>query len=254
MADVLPERREFKYLVPTRRIDAIRKAASGACDPDCFAGPDGTYRIRSLYLDTDDLRLFKANEREAPDRFKARIRSYPASPMAPVFFEVKRRTLDIIRKARAPVPTHTWRNYLHLTGSRLEDPTLNAQLERFQTLQWMHDLRPKVLVEYRREAYASRIEDYARVTIDSQICCQRANGYDLSAQPNQWRFVDHRWQTLTAEPVCVVELKFANAPPRWMVELVRSLELTRYAFSKYCFSMTAQAHQPIAHGVQAGWR
>ncbi|HCP45719.1 MAG TPA: hypothetical protein DIU15_06740, partial [Deltaproteobacteria bacterium] len=64
----IPLRREFKYLVAREQISALRAGLQGLCRRDPHSGPDGTYRLRSLYLDTPDLRLFHANEREAVRR------------------------------------------------------------------------------------------------------------------------------------------------------------------------------------------
>ena len=55
------ERREFKYLVHPSRIPAIRRALQGWCVLDRHAQSNRLYAIRSLYLDTPDLRLAKAN-------------------------------------------------------------------------------------------------------------------------------------------------------------------------------------------------
>ena len=102
-----------------------------------------------------------------------------------------------------------------------------------------HDLRPVTLVQYRREAWVSRFDEYARVSIDTRIECQEAHELDLSARPGGWRPIDDPLPTWTPGSVTVVELKFADAIPRWMMGLVQRLDLLRHAFSKYCYSMTA---------------
>jgi len=229
----LLERREFKYLVPRRQIPALRQAISGACTLDSFAQDGGRYTVRSLYYDTQDLRLFWANEREEPDRFKMRVRCYPGTE-APVFLEVKRRTLDIISKARHGIPRVTWLDHLSLSA-----PKQGPRHERFVSLLHTYQLQPRILVQYQREAYFSELEDYARVSIDTHIECQEMTHASLEAPDTRWRPIDHRLQTLTAEPVAVVELKFSNAAPRWMVNLVQRLDLIRRAFSKYCYGIRA---------------
>jgi hypothetical protein len=100
----------------------------------------------------------------------------------------------------------------------------------------------------------STTEDYARVSIDSRVCCQSTEAFDLSAHPSRWRFVDHSAQTNTLEPVYVLELKFANTPPRWMVNIVRQLDLNRYSFSKYCYSISAINRRPTLRGASVRWR
>ncbi|HMY19776.1 MAG TPA: VTC domain-containing protein, partial [Polyangium sp.] len=51
--DEIIERYEYKYLVPDSVVPAIRNAVKTTSKIDRYAGPDGTYRIRSLYFDTD---------------------------------------------------------------------------------------------------------------------------------------------------------------------------------------------------------
>ncbi len=236
------ERREFKYLVPPEGIAALRRLLRRVASPDAHAGPDGTYLIRSLYLDTSDLRLYRANDREAPERFKARIRCYPGSAdPRRAFYEIKRRTLDVIRKTRFAAPRGWAKLPLAATlWHQADDPSW----ERFATLVHTYGLTPKVLVQYRREAWMSELDDYARVSIDRAITYQPMLGWSLEAPPSGWTGLDHASVTWTRAPVAVVELKFANAPPRWMLELVGSLELIRHSFSKYGYSMTAWKTPP----------
>ena len=232
----VPARREYKYLVPLQLLPALRAGIRGLCDRDRFSGPDGTYLIRSLYLDTPAMHLYHANEREAPVRFKARIRSYPGADKALVFVEIKNRDGDVVRKARAPLRPDQWQDVVRRgyknTGLSGKD------LGEFLSKVGRYDLRPVVLVQYRREAWASRFDDYARVSIDTEIVCQAAHRLDLSAH-KEWRPVDHPLQTITTESPCVVELKFAERVPAWMVQVVRHLDLLRASFSKYCYSMFA---------------
>ena len=240
-------RREFKYYLDSSMVPTIRDHLRGIARRDPFAGADGTYHVRSLYLDTRDLRLYQANDDELGSRFKVRIRCYPDTPSAPAFLEIKRRTGDIISKTRLRVRRERWADGL---VPHAPAPT-DAAVQRFADLVALHRLQPSVLVEYRREAYQSELEHYARVSIDSQITCQRARRWTLDATDRGWRSVDHAVRTETLGSVAVLELKFADAPPYWMVDLVRRLDLMRFAFSKYCFSVDAQRDLPTRRVVRA---
>lgn len=237
------ERREFKYLLPAARIGQLRAAMEGIARHDPYADAQGTYVIRSLYLDSPDLKLFDANTHETGDRFKVRVRCYPGAS-APVFLEVKRRSGDVILKTRIRVPAESW-------PGLLRDPGPSPKVRAFVDLCERHDLRPTALVEYRREAWASDIDDYARVTFDTRISAAQAEGWDLDPSRPCWRPIDHPAATLTWEPVGVVELKFAGPAPVWMHRMVSRMELTRYAFSKYCNGVNgllspADRRQPVA--------
>jgi hypothetical protein len=239
------ERREFKYLLPMRRADELRRAMEGIARRDPYAGPDGSYLIRSLYLDTPDLRLYEANDREAGNRFKVRVRCYPGA-QAPVFLEVKRRDGDVILKTRIKVPQERWPDVLR-------DPGSSRGAQAFADLCDRHDLRPTVLVEYSREAWASDLDDYARVTLDRAVCAAAPDGWQLDPPGLSWRPIDHPMLTATWEPVAIVELKFAGAPPVWMHRMVARLELFRYSYSKYCTAVRALARPADRREPVAAW-
>lgn len=244
MSEII-ERYEYKYLVPNSLVPSIRAAVRTTSKIDRYAGPDGTYRIRSLYFDTDKFDLYWANEREQADRFKLRARMYPGKT-SPVFLEVKRRVLDVIIKTRAAIPAKIWREVLAGHDAALDSlpPHIRSGALKFLAPYHRHHAKPVILVEYEREAYISDVDSYARLTFDRKICAQMQEELDLEAIPNRWRFIDHRAQTRTQEPVSVLEMKFERRPPRWMVALVQRLDLFRYSFSKYCYGVTAELTLP----------
>lgn len=248
------ERREFKYLVPKHVLPRLRSAISATCVPDRYAGPDGTYRIRSLYLDTPRYDLFHANAREAPERFKARVRCYPDG-LSPVFLEIKKRVLDTIVKTRAPVPPDRW---VEIVEARLPTGEGDSRLhggrarERFLALAHTYQLRPVILVEYVREAYVSTVDAYARATFDTRITCQARHSLDLAADSRRWRVVPHPGRTVLEPAYAVVELKFGRTAPEWMGALVRRFDLMRHSFSKYGHSLCAELALPTLRVATAG--
>ena len=250
-SDRVPRRREFKYLLPRERLPELRTHLRAVCDPDPNAGPDGTYTARSLYFDAPDLRLFHANEAEAPRRFKARVRGYPDSPGSPVFVELKHRDGDVISKVRARLPADRLEAALSPGGGFDASPELGAFL--FQMVR--HDLRPVMLVQYRREAWMSRVEDYARVSIDSRVETQATRRTSLDAARGAWRGIDHALMTWTPASSCIVELKWADSAPRWILALVQSMGLLRASFSKYCYGMQslAEDHFRDYRRAQSRW-
>jgi SPX domain protein involved in polyphosphate accumulation len=246
--DEIPPRREFKYLVDRDRIPALRAAIAPFCRLDAHAKEGRGYRLRSLYFDAPDLRLFHANEREAVSRFKARVRCYPdAGASSPVFAEIKFRDGDVIRKTRTRLPQDDWARGLRAGGG--------VPLGPFVARMHQHDLRPVVLVEYHREAWVSEVDEYARVTIDRTIQCQAMSRLSLEAHPGRWRTIDHPLLTWTRESPCVLELKWAECAPLWMVQVVQNLDLLRHSFSKYSNSMLslAEDHFRDSREAQSAW-
>lgn len=256
-AEQLNERREYKYLLPPHKVEQVRTVAHAICQADPYAGPDGLYTIRSLYFDTDDLHLFRANTREAVDRFKVRVRNYPATgPTGPIFFEVKQRVSDVIRKTRGMVKASQWKQLLEEPSSlfRLDiGAKYRTAVERFVTLVHTYQLRPVMLVEYDREAYFSTVDEYARMTFDLRIRCQTRDHLDLDAENALWRHIDNPIRTRTQHPMTLLELKFGGSPPRWMSRMVQNLELERYTFSKYGYSVLETYTSPELRMSRLPW-
>lgn len=240
-APQLFERREYKYLLPAKVAEQVRQAAFSTCTLDPYAGPDGTYRIRSLYLDNRNRDLYWANEAEQGRRFKARIRNYPGKK-SPVFLEIKRREYDVIVKNRTPVSRDIWAT---IDKNRMDLWSQIKGADEFIRLVYTYQLEPVCLVDYERVAFASTIDNYGRLTLDSYICCQPQQEWSLEADPKRWRLVDHPVQTWTQNPVCVLELKFETHAPSWMIALVQRFNLIRYSFSKYCYSVYSLSRENL---------
>jgi hypothetical protein len=244
------ERREYKFLIDRPTVAAVRAAIRPFCilDPYAAQSPSRSYTIETLYLDTTDLSLFWANDHELVDRVKVRVRRYADKPGSPIFLEVKRRINDVIAKSRGRVPAESWTRLL-------ADPAMpipadctgkdRAAVERFLALHRSLHLRPYTLVRYQREPWISTIDDYARVTFDTWIQAHTLDS--LTFEPDGGR---------TQDSLVVLELKFTNQVPIWLVNIVRSLGLVRGAYSKYGNSIRA-FHQPVdirMPRLAGGWR
>ena len=209
------ERREFKFLIDEARVARVREMIRPFCTLDPFAAsqPDNQYSIESIYFDTPNLALYRANEQEISERYKLRIRSYPDVEGAPAFFEVKRRYNDVIVKDRGKAPSD-WLRVVEEPGwfpGDTEQGRLSPALEAFIARVRAKGCRPVCTVDYQREAWASTIDDYARVTFDGKIRCQAVTSSRFGERPGSWTYVDHAhsyWGGTRS--MMVLELKFLN--------------------------------------------
>ena len=69
-------RHELKYAVSTGEYLVLRQRLRAVMLPDAHAGPDGKYRIRSVYFDNADDKALREKNDGAPQREKFRIRYY----------------------------------------------------------------------------------------------------------------------------------------------------------------------------------
>jgi hypothetical protein len=232
------ERFEAKYTIPFSMIDDISAFITPYCSLDKYSekSPDLFYRINSLYFDTPHFYFLQQRMRKAERRFNMRIRSYGDHPVLPYFFEIKQRSGDVIKKYRAQTDDADLKGQLEAPVRQRfddEDDRNYSNRELFARTAHRYNARPVVLVQYRRKAYFSEYDDYARVTFDiglrylpqTEYCVLPCEG-DMTPCDLQTCF-DGGSNT-------ILELKCYTAyVPLWMIDLVKAFNLKRRSFSKY---------------------
>src|SRR6266487_5701449 len=99
------QRFELKYLIPEATALLVRDFVRSylAMDEFSVGRPNYSYPVHSLYLDSDDLKIYWRTVNGDKNRYKLRLRYYSDNPDSPVFFEIKRRMKDVILKQRGGV-------------------------------------------------------------------------------------------------------------------------------------------------------
>lgn len=234
--DLIPSRFEFKYLLSESRAAAVRDYLRAYLDPDEHSPPDPTegYLVCSLYLDSPHFDFFEQADRGLERRFKLRLRFYDNESTSPVFAEIKRRVNQVIIKQRARVSRPTacnWSNgYDTAVGCDAsqwiaDDGDAAAAFSDFEQLRQQFSASGRLFVTYRREAYVASQGDYARVTFDRQIV-------GSLYQPEDPLVIPTTGSECLRDKV-VLELKFNDRFPGWMLELVRAFQLERCSVPKY---------------------
>ncbi len=223
---------ELKYLIQERTAQAVRDFLRGHLVTDEHADPSNgnQYPVHSVYVDNGNYALYKSTTHGHKNRFKLRCRFYNEKPTSPVFFEIKARHTDVILKQRAAVKRSSveallagrWPNPDDCAGGK----TSNAfgPLQRFCSLQSMLNASGKALVSYMREAYVTPNDNSVRVTFDRELQAAIYRGvFSMNA--------------MAMRPVhvagVVLEIKFTDAFPIWLREMVRVFNLERGPFAKY---------------------
>lgn len=239
---VIPERYELKYTIPAEQVAAISAFVEPYCSLDYHSSisPDNFYQVNSLYFDSPDFILLRNRLGGVHDRFNMRVRTYGAEPKEPWFLEVKRKVGDIIRKYRARVKEGDLARILDPgldVGPFLKSPGDAKNAELFRRLVHSYNTAPVVQTTYKRKAYFSTCDDYARVTFDKGLRYMARDAYDPI--PVEEAFAPTDVETMFDEGTSVVlELKCpAKNVPLWMVDLVRTFELRRRSFSKFSAGM-----------------
>ncbi len=245
------QRLEFKYLISEAVVERIRREVAPYCRPDKHNGLAGLgYPITSLYFDTPTLMFHRTKLRGDPDRMKLRARVYDQT--GPVHLEIKRKNVDVVHKTRVAVARDGWERAVAGYGQPLQEgPQGREHLDAFAHLAAQSGAEPQLLVYYEREAYASDVDHYARVTFDRNIRATVCRSMRLDAPDgSRWHRLDGPTPS-RMESFTLLELKAERLVPHWMVHLVQMLDLQRKGFSKYSQGIIATRNAAL--GLD-GWQ
>ena len=218
----LPARHELKYFINPAELAALRARLRGtlAMDSHCVEGRP--YVIRSLYFDDIDDSAFYDKQAGVMHRDKYRIRVYHFSDKA-IFLERKRKMGDLIQKSSVQITRRLCDQLVEGNPAGLykaQNPLLQDMYVQMRTKL----LRPRVIVDYAREAYIHPAED-VRVTFDLDLR-SGLHSHDLF-NPNLPTVCPHD------RNVEILEVKFNNYLPGYINALLHGVEAERSAISKY---------------------
>lgn len=238
------QRFEMKYVVSETAASVARDFVRAylELDENGISRENLSYPVHSIYLDSDNLRLFRETTNGNKNRYKLRIRFYNDDPDAPLFLEIKKRCDNSISKQRCVVKREGIADVLK---SRMPVPSCIVSksphhlqaLENFIRLSAENGFVPKGHVAYFREAWISPRDNSVRVTMD------RAVRFD--AEPSA------RFSTRMNAPVSVfgnqvvLELKFTGRFPMWFNDLVRALNLMQRSAAKYADGVSAFGEEKL---------
>jgi hypothetical protein len=223
---------EQKYIISEETALLVRSFVRSylELDENGVGKPNYSYPVHSLYLDSDDLKLYWSTINGDKNRFKLRLRFYNNNPDTPVFFEIKRRMNNCIMKQRGGVRRDAVDGLLaghlpeapHLVS---KDPKQLSALQHF--CQLMQDIQasPKVHIGYLREAYVPHDDNSARLTLDRHVRSEPEMTARLSTHMEN--------PTVVWGQDVVLELKFTNRFPDWFRELVHVFGLRQCGAAKY---------------------
>lgn len=225
------QRFELKYLISNEKAWAVRRFVGCYLKPDEFAAnqQDFSYPVHSLYLDSPDLTTYQAVQCGEKNRFKLRIRYYRDNDET-VYFEIKRRTNEVISKMRAKVRREAVQALLNGHPPQLRhlakpDAKQFVALQEFCRLMHTLNATPKSHVAYQREAWMSPINNSVRVTFDRQVRCEPEFSAGLTTSLGE--------AIAPFDDKVVLELKFVDRLPNWCSEMVRMFGLVRGGAPKY---------------------
>ena len=223
----LLERYELKYLIPEDMVEPISKFVEIYCNKDYYSqtNPSGFYTVKNLYFDTPFFLFLKKRQEGAETKFNMRVRKYKEGQE--YFLEIKQKRGMLVRKHRGCVCDPLWHKKLY------EPEMKNTKEDLFYRTALAYNAEPKILTQYKRKAYISNVEYYARVTFDKELMFSEPDGYDFDVQSEMMRHYDFE-NIFNNGCSIILELKcYTDYVPLWMIDLIRTFELKKTRFSKY---------------------
>ena len=218
----LPARHELKYFINPAELEALRARLRGALAMDSHCVNGEPYVIRSLYFDDIDDSAFYDKQAGVMHRDKYRIRIYRYSDRE-IFLERKRKLGDLIQKSSVQITRRLCDQLVdgNPTGlQKAQNPLLQDMYVQMRT----RLLRPRVIVDYAREAYLHPAED-VRITFDLNLRSGLKSvdlfNADLPTVCPHDRDVE------------ILEVKFNNYLPDYIAGLLSGVNAERSAVSKY---------------------
>ena len=227
-------RYEFKYVFSGRRREEIEEEVRHFMSYDGHIHPElnDSYYVRSMYFDSPSAVNYYEKTDGIRTRRKFRIRTYgiEPDPDLPIFLEEKGRYNQ-----------RTYKNRIAFNPEHLpifSDPTKHdrlpglypddALIERFVFDTIRRNLRPRVLVDYKRRPYVSEFDMNFRVTFDSE----------LQAMPTETLFPgpDGGWRASDAG-FTILEIKFHRRIPAWFHRTLQAYGMRVRSISKFCRGM-----------------
>lgn len=216
---------ELKYHLTCLQYYKVRNALMPYMKPDHFTtvAPEGKYLVRSLYFENYDYRAYYEKMNGDSERIKLRIRTYADSinddPVIRV--ELKVRKANTMEKYGSLVSAADYLFFMQRWHWPSEGDPVLSEFERYLLLK---ELRPQVLVEYRRESFYPRSKDDLRITFDH--CVRSAHTASLFPEKPVF-FRAHHLHSV------VFEIKCRHKQTDWLINLVQRFGLRTVANSKY---------------------
>ena len=218
-------RHELKYFVNYRDYYILRSRLSGILKHDGNADENGAYSIRSLYFDDLGNRALFEKQSGVLSRDKFRIRLYNGASDV-IKLEKKSRRGQYVYKTGCRV-NKGWVSRLldnEITALDVLNKPVESVVREFILRVQYSNLRPAVIVDYDREAYISALGN-VRITFDM----------NLRTGLSSHNIFDNNIPTIDVleRPVHIMEVKYDEFLPEYILKALRGVTNTRYAISKY---------------------
>lgn len=225
----MPEmRNEHKFICSQGQMEILKARLSPVLQADEHQS-GSCYRIRSLYFDDEADSAFYDNDAGNDNRRKFRLRAYDRIDEG-IRLEIKHKARGGTKKDSCAMPKALVASILRSEPIPWDAGYPPALVELYREIQ-LDALRPRIIVEYERSAYVCA-QGNVRITFDRNIA--------FSADVQTFMEDSIPLTPVLPVGVHVLEVKYDELIPDYIVQLLETGELTRTAFSKFYLACLAQ--------------
>lgn len=218
-------RYEYKFYINAHQKSLMANKLRNVCQHDPFSDADGEYLISSLYFDDWNQTAFFDKVNGIRDRKKFRIRVYNYQPDV-IKLERKSKRGNITKKTHLLISREEYQQLVRGDVSFLNQKDDRVAKDFYYSYR-MKNLAPRVVVEYRREAYIYEYGD-VRICFDTQL---KAGAFQHDLFSNGQRI------PVNPPHQIILEVKYTGYLPDVIRNLIQLNNLQWQSISKYaqCF-------------------
>lgn len=218
-------RHKLKYYISWGEYLYLSQLLKATLNQDQYGNESGDYWIRSLYLDTPYNKDYDEKMIGSLNRKKIRLRIYDVQTDQ-VKLEIKNRYNQYMLKESLVINKE---EALHLMEGKINFLLTNRNTTAMKLYYLMHEdyYRPKVIVDYEREAYTCPMYSI-RITFDKNVRCSHdCHNFFNSNLPTVG---------VLEQGQVILEIKYDQMLPKWIRKALSSVIGNRSSISKYCLA------------------
>lgn len=215
-------RHELKYYINYSDYLAIRSRLCVVARKDAHVGPSGTYLIRSIYFDNYNDKALREKIDGVNLREKFRIRYYNKDTSR-IMLEKKSKICGKCKKQKAFLSKEQCQAIVDGNAESLKESKDPLLIELYSKMT-MQQMRPRVIVDYEREAYIYP-QGNVRITFDTNIKTGLYSKDFLNPEVPMIAAGDN--QTM------ILEVKYDEYLPEIIQMAIQMGNRSQSAFSKY---------------------
>ena len=215
-------RHEYKYMIDAKQEAILKIRAAGVLQLDSHVRANGSYLIRSAYLDDLHDTCLTENLAGTDPRSKFRIRYYN-SDTSRIYLEKKSKSHGMCLKDSCALSVQECEIFLRGDVPDITEDMPAAKKELFTEVR-LRGLYPKVIVSYERIPYIYSGGN-VRVTFDRELTS--------SVELDRFLTGDYRQRPVFPCGHSILEVKWDEVMPKHITDVLLLEGLNWTAFSKY---------------------